>query len=344
MKKHSFKLEFYFSLIIFAIMTSSVLVIAPFFILARNRGFFNGLDLVITASLLYLFSIIAGVIISAIVGRKILFPIRKLSKATQKVADGNFDTRLEENSRVGELRQMAKDFNIMVAELGETQTLRADFISGMSHEFKTPLASIEGYAQLLKDTSLTEEERNDYAERICAATKRLSRLSANILKITRLEGQEIITDRAPFRLDEQIRQSILMLENEWQKKNIELDIDLCEITYFSNSELLEHIWSNLLSNAFKYSENGGKVSITLKKDGSDAVCTVRDTGIGMDSETLKHIFDKFFQADTDRRDRGNGLGLTLALRAAELCGGSISAESMPGLGSCFTVRLPLASR
>lgn len=341
MKKHSFKPEFYFSLVIFAIMIASVAVIAPFFILARNRGVFKGLDLFITAMLLYLFSTAAAVIISAIGAKRILDPIKRLSDAAKKVAGGDFDVRIDEKSRIREISDLMKDFNLMVQELGNTQTLRSDFIANISHEFKTPLASIEGYAGLLKDPELTDAERCEYVERITAATGRLSRLSGNILKITRLEGQEIITDKEKFRLDEQIRQIILLLENEWSKKNIEFDIDLCETLYFGNSELLGHIWSNLLSNAFKFSEYGGHVSVTLKKENDFIIFTVSDNGIGMDSETVKHIFDKFYQADTPEKDRGNGLGLALAERVTELSGGDISAESMPGAGSTFTVRLPI---
>lgn len=341
MKKRSFKPGFYFSLIIFAIMTSALALIAPFFIFALNRGVFNGLGLVITALLLYLFSTIAAVIISAIVGKRILNPIADLSNAAKRVAGGEFDVKLNENSYIAELSDLLGNFNLMVQELGNTQTLRSDFIANISHEFKTPLASIEGYAGLLRDPTLSDEERREYSDRITAATGRLSRLSENILKITRLEGQEIITNKEKFRLDEQIRKNILLFENEWVKKNIELDIDLCETLYYGNSELLGHVWSNILSNAFKFCEEGGRVSVKLIKDGGCAVCTVADNGIGMDSETLKHIFDKFYQAETTEKYRGNGLGLALASRIAQLCGGNIKAESLPGCGSTFTVSLPM---
>lgn len=341
MKKHSFKLEFYFSLIIFAIMAASVLIIAPFFVLAINRGVFKGIDLFISVLLFYVFSMIAAVTVSAIVGKRILNPIRRLSNAAKRVSEGQFDIRLDEKSRVAEISTLLKDFNIMVQELGNEQTLRGDFIANISHEFKTPLASIEGYASLLKDTSLSDEELCEYADRIMAASKKLSKLSGNILKITRLEGQEIVTDKETFRLDEQIRQTILLFEADWQQKNIELDINLDEILYYGNSEILNHIWSNLLSNAFKFSEHDGKVTVQLKKEDGCAVCVIKDTGIGMDSETLNHIFEKFYQAQTPEKDRGNGLGLTLAQRVAQLCGGNITVSSLPDCGSEFTVTLPL---
>ncbi len=343
MKKHSFRLEFYFSLVIFAIMAASLFVISPFFILALNRGVFKGLDLFISALILYVLSTIAAVFMSAILGKRILNPIRRLSDAAKKVAGGDFDVRLDEKSRMDEISTLLRDFNLMVQELGNDQALKEDFIANISHEFKTPLASVEGYAALIKDPSLTAAERNEYADRIITSTKKLSRLSGNILRITRLEGQEIITDREKFRLDEQIRQIILLYENEWQQKNIELDVDLDEIVYYGNSELLSHIWSNLLSNAFKFSDENGRVSVTLRSDAGCAVCTVKDSGIGMDSEVMRHIFDKFYQAETDEKERGNGLGLTLAKRVTELCGGSIEASSLPGCGSEFTVKLPFRS-
>lgn len=341
MKKHSFKLEFYFSLIIFAIMTASVLVIAPFFVIARSRGFFNGLDLFITASIMYGFSIIAGVVISAVIGKRILEPIKKFSAAARKIAGGDFSVRLEEKSRIDELRCMAQDFNLMAQELGNTVTFREDFIANLSHEYKTPLASIEGYASLLRGDSVTDAERREYAQRIYSSAKRLSRLSGNILKISQLEGMEIIPDKKVYRLDEQIREAILLLEPEWSKKEIDLEINLAETVYYGNKDIVMHIWMNILSNAVKFTPEHGKIDVRLTSDKSLALCRISDTGIGMTHEEQKRIFDKFYQADTAYMGDGNGLGLTLAARVAKLCGGSIDVSSVPEKGSVFTVTLPL---
>lgn len=341
MKRHSFKLEFYFSLIIFGIMTGSVLIISPFFVFARSRGFLNGIDLFISATIFYGFSIIAGVLISAIVGKRILEPIKKLSTAAKKVSEGDFSVRLEEKSRVDELGRMARNFNLMVQELGNTATLREDFIANLSHEFKTPLASIEGYAVLLRDSELDSAERYDYADRICTSARRLSKLSGNILKISQLEGMEIVPDKKKFRLDEQIREAVLILEPEWSRKMLEPDIDLDETIYYGNRDLLMHVWMNILSNAVKFTPEGGKIGVSLKCEANSAVCTVSDSGIGMTEEELKHIFEKFYQADTSRRSEGNGLGLTLAAKVVKLCGGTVTAKSQSGAGSSFTVKLPL---
>ena len=341
MKKHSFKLEFYFSLVIFGIMTASVAIIAPLFILARSRGFFNGIDLFISASIFYGFSIIAGVLISAIVGKRILEPIKKLSAAAKKVAEGDFSVRLEEKSRVDELSRMARDFNLMVQELGNTATFREDFIDNLSHEFKTPLASIEGYAVLLRDSTLSDAERYDYADRICGSARRLSKLSGNILKISQLEGMEIVPDKKKFRLDEQLREAVLLLETEWSRKELDLDVELSETVYYGNRDLLMHVWMNILSNAVKFTPDGGSIGVSLETVDGCALCTVSDSGIGMEEAQLRHVFDKFYQADTSRKGEGNGLGLTLAARVVKLCGGTITAQSEPGKGTSFTVTLPL---
>ena len=341
MKKHSFKLEFYFSLIIFAIMTASVIVIAPFFVIARSRGFFNGLDLFITASIMYGYSIIAGVVISAVIGKRILEPIKKFSAAARKIAGGDFSVRLEEKSRIDELRCMARDFNLMAQELGNTVTFREDFIANLSHEYKTPLASIEGYASLLRGDSVTDAERREYAQRIYSSAKRLSRLSGNILKISQLEGMEIIPDKKIYRLDEQIREAILLLEPEWSKKEIDPEVDLAETVYYGNKDIVMHIWMNILSNAVKFTPEHGKIEVRLTSDKNLAVCRISDSGIGMTDEELKRVFDKFYQADTACKGDGNGLGLTLAARVAKLCGGGIDVSSVPEKGSVFTVTLPL---
>ena len=341
MKKHSFKLEFYFSLIIFAIMTASVIVIAPFFFIARSRGFFNGLDLFITASIMYGFSIIAGVVISAVIGKRILEPIKKFSAAARKIAGGDFSVRLEEKSRIDELSCMAQDFNLMAQELGNTVTFREDFIANLSHEYKTPLASIEGYASLLRGDSVSDAERREYAQRIYSSAKRLSRLSGNILKISQLEGMEIIPDKKIYRLDEQIREAILLLEPEWSKKEIDPEVDLAETVYYGNKDIVMHIWMNILSNAVKFTPEHGNIEVRLTSDKNLAECRISDSGIGMTDEELKRVFDKFYQADTDFKGDGNGLGLTLAARVAKLCGGGIDVSSVPEKGSVFTVTLPL---
>lgn len=339
MKKHSFKLGFYFTLVVFGIMSASILLISPIMALTASRGSFAGMDLMAAFIILYLLSMATGVTLSAIVGHRILKPILKFSDALQEVSAGNFHVQVPENQRIEEMALMAASFNRMVQQLQNTETVHGDFIANLSHEFKTPLASIEGYAVLLKDNRLSREEHDEYVGRIIRATHRLSSLSGNILKISRLESQEIITDKKPYRLDEQLRQAVLLLEADWSKKNLELDIRLQDIIYYGNDELLMQVWLNLLSNAIKFTPDGGSITIELTQT-NIIKAVIRDTGIGMDADTAKHIFDKFYQGDTSRKSEGNGLGLAIVSRIVKLCGGTIHTDTAPGEGSAFIVCLP----
>lgn len=339
MKKHGFKLGFYFTLVVFGIMSASILLIAPILALTASRGYFAGMDLMAAFIILYLLSMATGVTLSAIVGHRILKPILKFSDALQEVSAGNFHVQVSETERIEELAQMAANFNRMVQQLQNTETVHGDFIANLSHEFKTPLASIEGYAVLLKDDRLSHMEHDEYVDRIIRATHRLSSLSGNILKISRLESQEIITDKKPYRLDEQLRQAVLLLEADWSKKNLELDIRLEDVVYYGNDELLMQVWLNLLSNAIKFTPEGGSITIQLTQT-NIIKAVIRDTGIGMDAETAKHIFDKFYQGDTSRKSEGNGLGLAIVSRIIKLCSGTIQTDTAPGEGTAFTVCLP----
>jgi len=339
MKKHGFKLGFYFTLVVFGIMSASILLIAPILALTASRGYFAGMDLMAAFIILYLLSMATGVTLSAIVGHRILKPILKFSDALQEVSAGNFHVQVSETQRIEELAQMAANFNRMVQQLQNTETVHGDFIANLSHEFKTPLASIEGYAVLLKDDRLSHAEHTEYVDRIIRATHRLSSLSGNILKISRLESQEIITDKKPYRLDEQLRQAVLLLEADWSQKNLDLDIQLDDVVYYGNDELLMQVWLNLLSNAIKFTPEGGSITIQLIQTNRIKI-VIRDTGIGMDTETAKHIFDKFYQGDTSRKSEGNGLGLAIVNRIIKLCSGTIQTDTALGEGTTFTVCLP----
>lgn len=341
MKKHGFNLGFYFSIVVFCIMLASIALIFPLAAITASRGGFYGMDIIAVFVILYLVSLAAGVVISAIVGKRILNPVLRLGDAAKKIAGGDFSVRLEEDGRIEELVLMARNFNLMAQELGATETFRDDFIANISHEFKTPLAAIEGYAVLLRDAELSLSEKNQYIEKIITATRRLSRLSANILKISQLEGQEIITDKKKFRLDEQLRQALLMLEDSWSRKSLELDLYLDdEVIYYGNDELLMQAWLNIISNAVKFTPEGGRITVSLTEESENVVVRISDTGIGMDEYTVHHVFDKFYQADTSRKAEGNGLGLALVSRIIKLCGGTVTVASAPGAGSAFTVTLP----
>jgi signal transduction histidine kinase len=290
---------------------------------------------------LYMISILVGTAISAIIGKRILAPLVKYSDALMEVGKGNFNIKLDENAhRIDELKKMTHNFNIMVNELNQIETFRSDFIANVSHEFKTPLASIEGYTMLLQDTNLTEKEKNEYTEKILNNTKRLSSLVYTILQISKLENQDIIAEKAKFKLDEQLRQTLLFLQPKWSDKNIDLDIDLDETTFYGNEDLVAQVWVNILDNAIKFSPNNGAIKCTLRQSSDWITVNISDNGIGMTQDTQKHIFDKFYQGDKSHSSEGNGLGLALVKRIVDLCDGTLEVHSGLGKGCEFIIKLP----
>lgn len=271
-------------------------------------------------------------------------PMRVVARAARKVAEGDFTVRLDEAPEGGEKNEfsvLAEDFNTMVRELAGMEAMRGDFISNVSHELKSPLAVISSSAASMGDETLTPEQREEYRLSILTAAGRLNGLVTNILKLNKLENQEIYPAACSYALDEQLREAVLALESLWDEKELELDIDLEEISIEADADLLELVWNNLLSNAIKFSGQGGLLGVALEQEGERAVVTVRDNGCGMDRETQQHIFEKFYQGDTSRSCQGNGLGLALVRRVLDIVGGAISVESRLGEGSAFTVRLPL---
>lgn len=290
---------------------------------------------------LNIFSLIIALIATHFLSKMFFDPIKELREGMQKIADGNFDTRLETKSTSDEIQEVFAGFNMMAQELGSTEILQTDFVSNVSHEFKTPINAIEGYTMLLQSTENIDETENEYIEKILFNTRRLSSLVSNILLLSKLENQSIQTHREKYALDEQIREDILALESLWEPKNIEFDVDLNAITYYGNKSIMHHIWSNLLSNAIKFSPNGGTIKMRLFKEKGKIVFYVEDRGPGLSDEAKKHLFDKFYQADTSHKEEGNGLGLALVKNIISLCDGEISAENLDGGGCRFTVTLPI---
>lgn len=290
-------------------------------------------------------SILFGTVISLFVVYHFMNPILALSAAMRKVAGGDFTCSLDtERFRHGPqqgILHLYADFNSMVKELNSTETLHSDFIANVSHEFKTPLATISGYATLLQDDTLTEEERNEYIRTIMQSTKELSRMTGNILSLSRLENQTIINEKESFRVDEQLRRIILRMEPAWAGKRLTINPELDSITWYGNQELTSHIWTNLLDNAVKFTPEGGTIDITAHATGQWLSVTFHDTGIGMAPEIQKRIFDKFYQGDISHKKKGNGLGLALVRQIVTLCGGQIQLESRPGAGSTFKILLPM---
>ncbi|MFZ7102052.1 MAG: ATP-binding protein [Peptococcaceae bacterium] len=343
LKKVTANLWYYFVLYVFTIMLTATLIMAALaFVLIHHEVIsFSGPGHPLIPIFMLLFtSVIVGTFISIFVGRKILKPITELSRATQAVAKGDFSVELDETYRVEEIREMVTNFNKMVQELDSIETFRNDFIVNVSHEFKTPLAAIEGYATLLQNKDLTEEEKADYAEMIIESARQLSTLSGNILIISKLENQEIVAQKSTFQLDEQIREALLLLETKWSEKDLELELNLRPLTYYGNEELLLQVWSNLFSNAIKFTPDKGMIMTTLTQSTEWVTIVISDNGIGMTAEVQKHIFEKFYQADKTRYSEGNGLGLTLVKRIIDLCGGKIQVQSEYGQGTTFVIRLP----
>ncbi|MBQ8814124.1 MAG: HAMP domain-containing histidine kinase [Lachnospiraceae bacterium] len=283
--------------------------------------------------------LIIGVGISFCVHRLFLRHISKLGRAMNRIMAGDFDTRIEINSNVQEIRDIYNNFNLMAKGLGTMEMLQNDFVSNVSHEFKTPLNAIEGYVTLLEDRSLSPEEQEEYVEKILLNTHRLSELVGNILLLSKVEHQAIQEKKSQYRLDEQIRQAILSLEPKWIEQEIEFDVEMDEVLYYGNESMMMHVWTNLIGNAIKFSRVGGGVTIRLSQFGEEIRFSVSDTGVGMSAEEKKHIFDKFYQGDTSRKSEGNGLGLALVMRILRMSGGRISVQSEPGKGSCFSVFL-----
>ena len=273
-------------------------------------------------------------------------PMQELAKATRQVAEGDFSVyvpTLHTADRLDYLDEMILDFNKMVEELGSVETLKTDFISNVSHEMKTPIAIIKNYAELLQSDHIPDEQRKEYAHSIEEASVRLSNLISNILKLNKLEHQSITPDAARYDVCRQLCDCILQFEDVWEKKEIEMEINLEDFAFIEADEsLLELVWNNLLSNALKFTEPNGTVTVTQVSDEKNVTISVADSGCGMEQTSLQHIFDKFYQGDTSHSKEGNGLGLALAKRVLELSNGDIHVTSTPGEGSTFTVTLPAA--
>jgi signal transduction histidine kinase len=270
-------------------------------------------------------------------------PMLEIGQAARKVAAGDFNVRVHsqrKDDKKDELELLIDDFNKMVKELATIETLKSDFISNISHEIKTPLAIIQSYASALQKDELPKAEKKKYIETILEASQKLSSLVSNILRLNKLESQEIIQTEA-YSLDEQLRCCILALEEKFEQKSIEFDADLEEITITSDESLMEIVWNNLLTNAIKFTESNGSVKVTLKKYNNKAIVSVSDTGCGMSEETCKKIFERFYQGDTSHSTEGNGLGLALVKRVIDLVEGEINVMSGEGKGTTFTVALKM---
>ena len=317
---------------------SFILLVAAFCIMVSYD--FSAASMQATVGVLLIFLFNLGLICPLLISKKLVSPLAKLNRASEKLAKNNFDVDLRYDDRILELDSLFLNMRTTARELSSVETLRSDFVSTVSHEFKTPLASIEGYATLLQNPDLTYEDRRDYTEKIIAATGRLSTLVSNVLMLSRLERHKITIENVTYRLDDQIMQILLEQEPAWSKKDIDFNLDLPPVTYCGAESLLYHVWSNLISNAVKYSPEGGHISISLTKGQNNCIFSIEDNGPGIGENDLRHIFEKFYQADTAHKSEGNGLGLAQVKQILDLLGGEVSAESDGKSGSVFTVTVP----
>ena len=283
--------------------------------------------------------LLVGILVTSQLSKYFFNPIKKLRGAMDKVSNGDFSVRLEEKSSSKEIMEIYTGFNLMAHELSTTEILQTDFVSNVSHEFKTPINAIEGYSTLLQGSENLDEDQQKYIEKILFNTRRLSSLVGSILLLSKLENQQIPTNQTEYRLDEQIRQSIVALEPAWEKKDIEFDVELDRIRYLGNEPMMRHVWDNLISNAVKFSPKGGMVRLQLTKKQKKIIFTIEDQGPGLTEEEQGHIFDKFYQADSSHKQEGNGLGLTLVKRILTIEKGQITAENRQSGGCRFTVTL-----
>ena len=330
-------LRLYFIVCIFAILCVTLGVSALLTLLLEwltNTHF-----TVPTIVWMVLFSVVLGGGLSIIMSRFFLRPVTRMGRAMERVAAGDFTVRLDNPGALGEMRDSYAHFNTMTRALAATETLQSDFISNVSHEFKTPINAIEGYAMLMQDAGNDPALQREYADKILLSTRRLSELVNNILLLSKVDNQTMPLEKHPYRLDEQLRRAILLLERKWTQKQIEWDVDMDEATYTGNESLMLHVWVNLLDNAIKFDPVGGEIRLRLHCESTCIRITVSDNGPGIPKDQQSAIFERFYQADGSHKSEGNGLGLALVKQILKLSGGEIQAENLPGGGCRFTVTL-----
>lgn len=315
------------------ITTGLTALIARYWTVPQDNYFVYGMVVLVV-------SIVVGILLSVIFSAILVRSTRPYVEALRKISECDFSVRVEDSpifANVG----IADNINALAKQLGSVETLREDFVSNFSHEFKTPIVSVSGFATLLKNSKLSEADKAEYLDIIIDESNRLVRLSESVLMLTRLDSQTIIKEQ--FLLDEQIRQSMLLFERPCSVKNIEMTADLDEISIFNEKKLLSQVWVNLLSNAVKFTPAGGKISVTAKQDDGAVIVQISDSGCGMDEETLKNIFSKFFQGDRSHATEGNGLGLSIVKKVCGLLNLKINVESVLNEGSTFTVTIPISN-
>jgi signal transduction histidine kinase len=326
------------------IVGAAVLILLHYDLLQAAASSAEGLTLFVI--LLMLTSLVVGGVVSWLVIRMPLGPVNKLINGLDRLASGRFDTRMVPEKwyekKLYELRvigALTTSFNTLAKELEHTEMLRSDFINNFSHEFKTPIVSIAGFAKLLKRGNLTEEQKTEYLDIIEEESLRLSAMATNVLNLTKVENQAILTDKSEYNLSEQLRTCVLLLEAKWERKRLEPELDFEEIRIEGSEELLKEVWINLLDNAVKFAPEGSSILLKAEETPESVTVTVKNEGPDIPPEAMNKIFNKFYQADESHAAEGNGVGLAIVKRVAELHGGTVAVASSGGITS-FSVTLP----
>lgn len=345
-RKQRLALTILFSSVVFCFFIMTMFIVGAAIIILIQRGVLeHGKDVPRVKHLIINMmtaSVLLGSVLTTVTSRIPLKPVNSFINAMNRLASGDYKTRLHFGKHFDKhptAKELMESFNHMAEELERTEMLRSDFINNFSHEFKTPIVSIAGFAKLLKQGNLTEEQKMDYINIIEEESLRLAAMATNVLNLTKVENQTILTGVSEFNLSEQIRNCVLLLENKWSKKNIELDINFDEHIVYANEEMLKEVWINLLDNAIKYSDDGGTVRIDITEMESRLLVSISDTGEEIPEGAKERIFRKFYQVDESHSSVGNGIGLAIVKKILDLHGGDITVSS-GNRKTVFTVSLP----
>ena len=339
----SFRVEL--TMVIFSLMfMTSAITVALYVLLILLFPALRTFNSVLTITSSLIACTLIGTCAAAFFTKWVLLPLNEMIHATKRISKGDFKVHIQETFHErSDFGILQRSFNHMASELDGIEMFRNDFINNFSHEFKTPIVSIQGFAHQLKAGGLTPEEEREYIRIIADESDRLAKMATNILLLSKLENQAIVTEQTEFWLDEQLRTCLVLLEKQWSPKELELNLELDEVKYYFNEQMLSQVWLNLFGNAIKFTPRGGCISCSLSATDRAVTVKISDTGIGMDEQTRSRIFDKFYQGDTSHTGDGNGIGLNIVSRILFLCGGTVTVESEPMKGSVFTVTLPVSA-
>lgn len=335
--KHRLSLRWQLTLLVSSELAICFLMALGSYYLLQNLVHINTTLLLL---LLVVISLLFGGLVTSFVAKYFFDPIKNLRNKMEQVAAGDFTVQVDDHSASNEIMELYSGFNLMVSELHATEILQTDFVSNVSHEFKTPINAIEGYSMLLQNCDGVNEDQQKYLDKIIYNTHRLSTLVDSVLLLSKIENQSIPSKSNLYRLDEQIRQSIVALEPMWEKHETDFDVEMDSIDYLGNEALMHHVWDNLINNAIKFGPNGGLITIRLKTEKNRAVFTIENQGEKLSDDVQHHLFDKFYQADSSHKAEGYGLGLALVKKILDFSGDEIFAENTAD-GCRFTVILKL---